>query len=123
MSAARVRESIEAYVAAWNEPEAAARRRLIERSCAVDLRLWTGGRRVEGRAALDAMIAEFQTRRPGSRAVFASAIDVQGHLFRYAGRVEDASGAPGGEALDTGESDEEGRIRLLLTFVGAGLPA
>ena len=122
MSEARIRASIDAYIAAWNERDAAARLRLISRGCAADLRLHTPGRRIEGHAAFDAMIAEFQGRRPGLRAVLSSAVDIQGHLFRYAGSVAGAAGPLGGDVLDTGECDDDGRIRVLLTFVGTTLP-
>jgi hypothetical protein len=117
----RVRASIEAFVAAWNEHDAAQRMRLIEQACAEDLRMRTPGKRIDGRGQLDALIADFQRRRPGERAVLASAIDVQGHVFRYAGRVEGTI-SPGGETLDAGVCDDDGRIRLLLSFVGAALP-
>jgi hypothetical protein len=117
---ARVRASIEAYVAAWNERDGATRMKLLEQCCAEDFRLCTPGKRVNGRVELDALIVDFQRRRPGARAVFSSAIDVQGNVFRYAGRVE---GAPGGDVLDTGECTDDGRIRVLLTFVGANLPS
>lgn len=118
---ARIRASIEAYVAAWNEHDAAQRMRLIEQACAEDLVLRTPGKRISGRGELDALIADFQRRRPGERAVLSSAIDVQGCVFRYSGIVEGATVARG-DTLDAGECDEDGRIRLLLTFVGATLP-
>jgi hypothetical protein len=117
-----IRASIEAYVAAWNERDAAQRMRLLERACAEDLVLRTPGKRIEGRAALDALIADFQARRPGERAVLSSAIDIQGNLFRYSGIVQ-GSAVARGDTLDTGEADDMGRIRLLLTFVGATLPS
>ena len=122
MIEARIRASIEAYVAAWNERDATLRRRLIERACAEDLRMRTPGKRIDGRGQLDALIADFQARRPGARAVLSSAVDIQGHVFRYTGIVE-GSPIAGGDALDAGECDEDGRIRLLLTFVGATLPS
>lgn len=118
-----MRASIEAYVAAWNERDPAQRMRLIEQACAEDLRMRTAGKRIEGRGELDALIADFQQRRPGDRAAFSSAVDVQGHVFRYTGVVEGSSSGRGGDALDTGECDEEGRICILLTFVGAAPPA
>ena len=122
MIEARIRSSVEAYVAAWNERDPAQRMRLIEQSCAEDLHMRTPGKRIDGRAQLDALIADYQQRRPGERAVLSSAIDVQGKMFRYSGVVEGAAVARG-DALDVGESDEDGRIRLLLTFVGAALPS
>ena len=83
----------------------------------------TPGKRIDGRGELDALIADFQERRPGERAVLSSAVDVQGNVFRYAGMVEGSTRARGGEVFDAGECDDDGRIRLLLTFVGAVLPA
>lgn len=123
MIESRIRASIEAYVAAWNERDAMQRVRLIEQACAEDLLLRTPGKRIDGRSALDALIADFQRRRPGERAVLASAVDVQGNVFRYAGIVEGATTGRGGETFDAGECDDEGRIRVLLSFVGAALPS
>ena len=122
MTEARIRASIDAYVSAWNEHDPAQRLRLIEQGCAADLLMRTSGRRIDGRAQLDALIADFQARQPHARAVFASAVDVQGNIFRYAGIVEGPTTAAGATALDAGECDDEGRIRILLTFVGAALP-
>lgn len=123
MIEARIRASIDAYVAAWNEHDAAQRMRLIEQACAEDLLMRTPGKRIDGRAALDALITDFQRRRPGERAVLSSAIDVQGNVFRYAGIVEGSTSAGGGETFDAGECDADGRIRLLLSFAGAALPS
>jgi hypothetical protein len=122
MIEARIRATIEVYVAAWNERDPAQRMRLIEQACAEDLLMRTPGKRIDGRAQLDALIADFQQRRPGERAVLSSAVDVQGNAFRYAGIVEGSTIARG-DTLDAGECDEDGRIRLLLSFVGAGLPS
>jgi hypothetical protein len=118
-----IRASIDAYVAAWNEHDATKRRKLLEQACAEDVIVRTPGKRICGRGELDALMADFQKRRPGERAVLASAVDVQGHVFRYAGIVEGSTIAGGGENFDAGECDDDGRIRILLTFVGAALPS
>jgi hypothetical protein len=119
----RIRTSIEAFVAAWNERDPERRMRLIEQGCAEDVAVRTPGRRIDGRAALDALMADFQRRQPDKRAVFTSGVDVQGHSFRYAGMIEDAiTNARGGETFDAGACDDDGRIRFLLSFVGAELP-
>lgn len=115
MFEARIRASIEAYVAAWNEHDAAQRMRLIEQACAEDLLMRTPGKRIDGRAQLDALIADLQQRRPGERAVLSSAVDVQGHVFRYAGIVEGSTVARG-DTLDAGECDEDGRIPAPAAF-------
>src|SRR5512140_1195128 len=121
MNDPRVRSSIEAYVAAWNEHDPEARARLGERACADDFRIITPGRCVRGRAGLEALIAEFQKRRPGDRARLTSAVEIHETTFRYVGVVESEGGAPV-ENLDTGEHDAEGRILLVLTFPGAAPP-
>lgn len=118
MSETRIRASIEAYVAAWNEHDAAKRMQLLEEACAEDLVLRTPGRRIQGRRELDALIADFQRRCPDVRAVFSSAIDVQGSIFRYTGVVEKADDVRGGDTFDAGEADDDGRTQHLLTFVG-----
>ena len=120
MIEARIRASIEAYVAAWNERDPARRMQLVEQACAKDLHVRTPGKLIEGLSQLDALMADFQKRAPEARAVLASAIDVQSNVFRYTGIVE---GATFPDTLDVGESDEEGRIRFLISFVGAALPA
>ena len=118
----RVRSSIEAYVAAWNEREPEARARLVERACAEDFRLVTPGRCIRGRAAFDAFIADFQKRRPGDRARLASVVEIHESTFRYLGVVESEGGGPAAETLDTGEHDADGRLLLVLTFAGAAPP-
>jgi hypothetical protein len=120
---ARIRASIDAYIAAWNERDAGLRMQLVERACAADLVMRTPGRRVEGRRALDALMADFQARCPGARAVLASGIDIQGSVFRYVGVVEGVTLPRNGEAFDAGECDDAAQIRTLLTFVGASPPA
>lgn len=118
---AQIRASIEAYIAAWNELDGVRRKHLLEQACTEDLVLLTPGRRIDGRRELDAMMADYQRRRPGERAALASGIDVQGHIFRYAGKIEGAS-VDRGETFDAGECTHEGRIRVLFTFVGSALP-
>jgi hypothetical protein len=113
-----MRGSIEAFIAAWNETDPAKRMALIERGCAEDVALRTPGRKVDGRAQLDALITDYQKRRPGERAALSSTIDIQGNIFRYTGVIEGAA-VPRGDTLDTGECDDDGRIRVLLTFVGS----
>ncbi len=121
MNENRVRSSIDAYIAAWNEHDREARARLLERACADDFRLLTPGRCIRGRAGLDALMADFQRRRPGDRARLTSAVEINESTFRFVGVVDRVDGAPL-DNLDAGEHDAEGRIVLILTFPGAVLP-
>jgi hypothetical protein len=118
MSEERIRASIEAYVAAWNERDGAKRMRFIEQACAEDVRMRTPGKRIVGRGELDALMADFQRRSPGARAVLSSAIDVQGSAFRYTGMLEGG----GGDTFEAGECADDGRIRVVLSFVGVTWP-
>jgi hypothetical protein len=115
----RIRASIDAYVAAWNEHDAAERARHIAAACSDDLRIVVGGETILGRDALDAAIADFHRRRPGDRGRLSSAVEVQADAFRFCAVVEGSTVAPPIELMDAGECDADGRIRLILTFVGA----
>ncbi len=117
-----IREAVEKYVAAWNErDDPGRRRRLLEECLSDDFRIVTG-RELRGRAALDAEIVAFHARMPGVRARLASNIDARGTVCRFLGVVEDAEGRVVGEAFDVAECGEDGRLRLIITFVGATIP-
>jgi hypothetical protein len=122
MNAVRIRSSIEAYVAAWNEHDADKRRALIEEACSEDLRIVAPNQVVAGRGELDALIADFHRRRPGDRGFLSSCVEIHHHAFRFAARIEGSSVAEPVEMLDAGECDADGRIRLILSFVGAAPP-
>ncbi|HJQ82619.1 MAG TPA: nuclear transport factor 2 family protein, partial [Candidatus Binatia bacterium] len=70
-----IADVVAAYAAAWNDPDANARRRALERA-------WSDGgvyadptARVEGRDALVAHIGGFQAQMPGARIVVTSGVD------------------------------------------------
>lgn len=116
---ARIRQSVEAYVAAWNETDSAARAALIERSCNPEVRLNTmNDPHVRGRAALDSYIVGFQHRRPGARVRITSVVEVRGSAYRVTGVVAGSGSVPDIAATDMGECDDDGRILLVLTFPG-----
>ena len=117
----QIRESFTTYVAAWNEIDAEKRVPLIAQCCTEDFRMVTAGRVIAGRAALNALVTEFRSRRPADRVRIKSRIEAHpSGSFRVVGVVEGPDGSVG-EALDAGECDDEGRIRLLLTFASAAL--
>jgi hypothetical protein len=118
-----IERSIETYVAAWNEHDQEKRARLIEQCCAPDLRIVAPQQEVHGHKELDALIVDFHRRRPGDRGRLSTAIESHGRIFRFAAMIEGSTVAPPIEMLDAGECDETGRIRLILTFVGATPPS
>jgi hypothetical protein len=121
MTEERMRASIEAWVAAWNEHDPAKRRALIERACSTEIRFVTRGPELVGHEKLAALMGEFQGRQPHARAALSSVVEIQHRAFRYAGKVEGMVPTPP-EALEVGECDDDGRIRFILSFVGASPP-
>ena len=111
------------YMAAWNEPEAAARNTLLEQ-CWSD-----GGVYVDpnvsltGREALGGHIATVQASRPGARPEFMSGIDVHHNLVRFLWRLVRADGSCGDTSIDFGEVGPDGRLVKIVGFFGAAAPA
>jgi hypothetical protein len=104
------------YVAAWQEPDAAARGGLIDACCAIDGRIVSRGAVIRGRVALAAAIADFVADPRGLSARLASAIDAQGPIFRFRAVVEDREGRIIFDGFDAAEVNADGRITVLLTF-------
>jgi SnoaL-like domain len=107
------------YVAAWQEPNAANRARLIDRCFAAEGRIVSPGSVMSGRAALAAAIDDFFADPRGLSARLVSAIDAQGPIFRFRSVVEDRDGRIVFDGFDAAEVDVDGRITVLLTFGGA----
>jgi hypothetical protein len=107
------------YVAAWQQPDAAIRARLLDACFAAEGRLVTPATVMRGRAAVAAAIDGFLGDPRGLAARLTSAIDVQGPMFRFRSVVVDREGRVVFDGFDAGEVDGEGRIALLLAFGGA----
>jgi hypothetical protein len=105
------------YIKAWQESDAFVRARLVEACFAADGRIVSPGGLIRGHAALTASINDFLAR--GLSAHLASAIDVQGTLFRFRAVAKDRHGRIVFDGFDTAEVDADGRIAVLLAFSGA----
>ena len=96
------------YVAAWQEPDPAARARMIEACFAEDGRIVTRSREIRGRAALAAeMDAVFADPR-GLSVRLASAIDADGSTFRFRGLAVQRDGTILPEAFGVDQAGVEG---------------
>ena len=111
------------YVAAWQEPDAVARARLLDACFAVEGRIVSPGAVIRGRAALAAAIDDFFADPRGLSGRLVSTIDAQGSIFRFRSLVEDREGRIVFDGFDAGEVDVDGRITVLLTFGGASSDA
>ena len=119
-----IKHAVASYAAAWAERDSARRADLLANAVTDDVRIVMGAgkREIRGRAALEAEIVDLQRRMPVVRVRMTSGIDVQGNLCRFTGVAEGSQGQIGPEASDACECDSSGRIRLLFTFAGTGLP-
>jgi hypothetical protein len=107
------------YVAAWQEPDAAARARLIEACFAADARIVAPGAVIRGRDGLAKAIRDLFADPRGLTARLTSAIDVQEPMFRFRSVVADREGRVVFDGFDAAEVDADGRISVLLAFGGA----
>jgi hypothetical protein len=109
-------EVMKTYVRAWMEPDAAVRAQLVEQCFAADGRFVMSTREIRGRAALLALMARVHAD-PNLLRIRVLGFDVRDKTFRLlaAGDMRDGTSP---ETLDAGEVDEDGRIRLVLTFTG-----
>ncbi|HTV20534.1 MAG TPA: hypothetical protein VMG12_17745, partial [Polyangiaceae bacterium] len=107
----------ETYIAAFIERDPVRREQLLNECFAVDGRLVTRHRVIQGRAALAADIARFHRDFRWRSVHRLSPIDVGSRTFRYRGVVEFEDGTTA-EAFDAGEVNADGKISLVLTFDG-----
>ncbi len=119
------------YEAAWNEPDAAARARLLA-ACAIQEIVMAPGYKpdtplIRGREALSGEIGAMIAGRPadrGFRLTLADRIESHHGWARFAWRVVD----PGGTVLRIGDTEiagldvvqfaQDGRLATILVFVG-----
>lgn len=121
-----IEQSVDLYVAAWNEPQGDAREALLQQCCAPEVRITSRGGVAMGYAALDELIQGFHRRRPSEAYRRTSALEVQGRAFRYLARVDSTTTDAPAESVDlleVGECGDDGRIVQVFSFVGAEPPS
>jgi SnoaL-like domain len=113
-----VEEVVALYAAAWNEPDTAARRRVLERAWA-DAGVYADPTaRVEGREALVTHIAGFQAQMPGARIIVTSGIDEHHGALRFTWSLRAGDGSTVTDGIDFGELADDGRLRRITGFFG-----
>ena len=120
MSAARetIIANVLTYVAAWNEPDAAARLSILESCWAEDACYVDPNVELKGRIALCDHISKVQAGRPGARIEMMSGIDLHHHVVRFLWRLLRADGSAGDVSIDFGEVDTDGRLTKIVGFFG-----
>ncbi|MGY1689482.1 nuclear transport factor 2 family protein [Geodermatophilus sp. SYSU D01105] len=115
--------AVEKYAAAWREPDATARRTLLETCWAEDGVYCDPLSRVEGRDGLAALIGSFQEENPGAHIDVVSGVDEHDGYVRFGWRMVAADGSVALEGTDFGELDGAGALRRIVGFFGPLPPA
>jgi hypothetical protein len=113
-----VDEIVEAYFAAWNEPDATKRLQLLRGCAESDAELVDPTGRWQGIDGLAERIERYQSAAPGTRVVPASGIDAHNDVIRYAWVIVDSEGRSVILGLDVAERASDGRLRRIIMFHG-----
>jgi hypothetical protein len=113
---------IEAYIAAWNEPDAGKRKVLIDKCWADDGLYCDPQADIRGRDALDATIAGFHAQAPGARIDITSTVDQHHNQLRFLWAFRTADGNTPIEGIDVGELAPDGRLSRIVGFWGQSQP-
>ena len=115
---ANTNEVVQAYMAAWNEPDETNRRSLLEKAWADDGRYTDPMSDAPGRDALFDLIAQFHQQMPGASITATSGIDEHHGSVRFAWKMVAPDGTTGMEGIDIGQLAEDGRIQSITGFFG-----
>lgn len=115
---ATVAALIDAYGAAWNEDDVAARTAQLSAVMTETARYTDPRADTVGVEALSAHIETVRARRPGARVHRATAVDQHHDLARFGFRVVGADGTELMTGLDVVELASDGRIARIMGFVG-----
>src|SRR3954452_10995387 len=110
--------TIDTYLAAYNEPEAGARRELVPRAFADGGALAAPPIDGEGHDGIADMMGAVHQQYPGHRFKRASAVDEHHGYFRYGWELRGPDDAVVLEGTDVGVVDEAGRLARVIGFFG-----
>lgn len=116
------KETVEAYMAVWNETEEDKRRALLAKIWATGATYTDPMAHAAGAEELVALVAGFHTQMPGAKIVQTSAIDEHHGRLRFGWAMKGPDGSTRMEGIDVGELTEDGQIKSIVGFFGP-LPA
>jgi len=114
---------VDAYLATWNETDAAKRAALIEQSLGADLWYRDPMLEADGLAAYDAMIAAVQTQFPDLVMRRTSPVDAHRDVARFNWALGAPGEAPVFAGLDVAKTDADGKLHRIIGFAGETIPA
>lgn len=114
-----VKELIEQYCAVWNEPDPKGRAKLLAEVWGPGATYTDPSVHAATPEELLTHIAKVRDKRPGSKVVVTSAVDLHHGVARFAWHVVQADGTALPEGLDIAELTPDGkRISRILGFFG-----
>jgi hypothetical protein len=116
---ATTKETVNGYVAAWNEGDVAKRRALLEKTWADDGRYTDPMSDAQGREALIELISGFQSQYTGASIAIASGIDEHHGRLRFAWKMSGPDASTQMEGIDIGQLAHNGRLQSIVGFFGS----
>ncbi|MES2710584.1 MAG: nuclear transport factor 2 family protein [Pseudomonadota bacterium] len=113
-------DTAQAYLAAWNEPDVAARAARIAREWSATARYADPMMEGEGPEGIAAMIDAARTRFPGHAFTLDGRPDGHGPFVRFAWTLAPSGGAAVARGTDVVRLDAAGRIEEVIGFLDAG---
>jgi hypothetical protein len=116
-TATTLQDLADRYIAAWNETDPAARRRLVDASWAEDARYTDPLVAAEGRDAVDATLGAVQAQFPGLVFRLGGPVDAHHDIARFTWELGPAEGEALVVGFDVLVADAEGRIAQVHGFL------
>jgi hypothetical protein len=114
------KDTVEAYIAAWNEQDEGKRLALLDK-CWADGATYTDPMSdVSGRDGLIALIDQFHQQMPGAGIAITSGIDEHHGRIRFGWKVTNAPQQM--EGIDVGRLTGDGRLESIVGFWGSPPP-
>lgn len=122
ISAEQAQRCIDAYIDAWNEPEADRRAQILARVMTADGVYADPTKQFESRSALADYIGTALDAYPGRRIVRTSEVDTHNLVCRFNWRMIKGDGRSAPESVDFVEFAGDGRISRVTGFFGPLTP-
>ena len=113
--------TVDAYSAAWNETDPAARRELIDAALGVDLWYRDPLLEIDGRDAFDATMAVVQEQYPGHVMTRTSGLDQHHDVVRFNWALGRPGEAPAFAGVDMAKYDADGKLHRIVGFAGESI--
>lgn len=113
---------IDAYLATWNERDAAKRAELIDASIGTDLWYRDPMLEADGREAYEAMIVNVQAQLPDHVMRRTSEVDAHRDVVRFNWALGAEGAEPTFAGLDVAKYDADGRLHRIIGFAGETVP-